>query len=85
MSEPRVFTAVVGRQGGWWNIWVPELDYVTSTRKSRKIAGYTRSLIAAVLGIEESSFTVQREVVSAREFERRYTAAARGTDPQEKL
>lgn len=85
MSEQRVFQAVVGKEAGWWNIWVPELDHVTSTRKSRKIAPYTRTLIAAVLGIDESSFRVEREVVSAAEFERRYTEAVRAVDPQEKL
>jgi len=85
LNEQKVFHAVVGKEGGWWNIWVPELDQVTCTRKSRKIAGYTRTLIAAILGIPESSFRVERELVSAAEFERRYTAAARGTDAQEKL
>lgn len=84
MNEQRVFKAVVGKQAGWWNIWVPELDHVTSTRKSRKIAGYTRSLIAAVLGIPESSFRVERESVSTEEFERRYTEAVLATDAQEK-
>ena len=39
MNEQRVFKAVVGKQAGWWNIWVPESDHVTSTRKSRKIVG----------------------------------------------
>ncbi|PJJ45027.1 hypothetical protein ATK23_2280 [Glutamicibacter mysorens] len=85
MSEQRVFKAVVAKEAGWWNIWVPELDHVTSTRKSRKISLYTRSLIAAVLGIEESSFRVEREMVSAGEFERRFTEAVRATSPQEKL
>lgn len=85
MSEQKVFHAVVGKEGGWWNIWVPELDQITCTRKSRKIASYTRTLIAAILGIPESSFRVERELVSAAEFERRYTAAVRGTDAQEKL
>ena len=47
MSEQRVFKAVVAKEAGWWNIWIPELDHVTSTRKSRKISLYTRSLIAA--------------------------------------
>ena len=32
MSEQRVFKAVVAKEAGWWNIWVPELDHVTSTR-----------------------------------------------------
>ncbi|WP_159612830.1 hypothetical protein [Glutamicibacter sp. JC586] len=85
MSEQKVFQAVVGKEGGWWNIWVPEIDQVTCTRKSRKIAGYTRTLIAAVLGIPESSFRVERELVSAVEFERRFTAAVRNVDSQEKI
>lgn len=74
MPDPRVFQAVVGKQGGWWNIWVPEIDQVTATRKSRKISGYTRSLIALVLDIPETSFRVEREVVSGVELERRFTA-----------
>ncbi|KSU65885.1 MULTISPECIES: hypothetical protein [Micrococcaceae] len=80
MSEQKVFEAIVGKEGGWWNIWVPEIDQVTCTRKSRKISSYTRTLIAAVLGIPESSFRVERELVSAAEFERRYTAAVRNTN-----
>lgn len=76
MPELRVFRAVVGKQAGWWNIWVPEIDQVTSTRKSRKISGYARSLIAAVLDIPETSFRVDREVVSGEELERRFTAVA---------
>ncbi len=80
MSEQRVFKAVVGKEAGWWNIWIPELDLVTSTRKSRKIAMFTRSLIAAVLGVDESTFRVEREVVSAEEFERRYTEVVRNAN-----
>ena len=50
-----------------------------------RAAGKQYKEISAVLGIEESSFRVERELVSAGEFERRFTEAVRATSPQEKL
>ena len=52
----KTYEVVVRRQGAWWVIDVPELDYRTQARRLAEVEEMARSLIAGARDVAEDSF-----------------------------
>lgn len=58
MNEPRVLAATAAKRGKWWDITIPELDQVTTTKRLEEVQEYAGSLAAAVLDVPEADIHV---------------------------
>ena len=59
MKKRQTYRLEVTREGRWWVIDVPAIDYRTQARSLSEVEHMGRDLIAGALDTEESSFDVE--------------------------
>ncbi|RLP76174.1 hypothetical protein D9V32_08280 [Mycetocola tolaasinivorans] len=70
------YELVVSREGKWWIIDAPAVDYRTQARTLSEVEEMGRSLLAGALGVDEESFNVTLRIEKPADVAARLAEAA---------
>lgn len=85
MHTQRTLEAVAMKDGKWWEISIPELDQVTSTKKLSEVQEYADSLAAAILDVPEGAVTVNVTYELPEAAKKEWAKAREETDKAREL
>lgn len=74
--ESKTYAVEATREGAWWVIAVPELDYTTQARTLAEVDAMARDLIAGATGTDPASFELAVQVVQPADVAERLAEAA---------